>query len=711
MGSVLNPVHRMAAQKGLVEIIRRYIEKGGDVNATDSRGCSLLYWARVGGNQELCALLVSVGAIEIDGKAIDPPNIATAVEGWPSQPEQEPESALFSVTSGDGGAPIHSAVAEEAGLDGWVAEDEFTDSSEVSRVREQRPEFAWIDGSLVTEQGGSLDEGDWVAEADGECLPSDEELAATVRAIQAKITSHFPVDDAAGWSEVTIQKPPIRKKKTADAISVAIDEDKVAALIAKVEADGCVSLAQIESIAPRISGEIDEVFMDVAKRLVAELGGLVEEFAPDEIFDKDELLFSSLKKQKLDELSDFISFFEERYRGEKDSLKAFSANIKKCSLLSPKEEIVAGKEISDCLNDAVRIISRSKILLQEFISGFSTPTVRSGSEEDNDTESIGDSENGRQEVSEGRESASFTLLGDITTAIEEAGDGEVSGQNSTQIEQDLLSFGFGFADAERLLRKSEINGKKFFAVRVLRGCVGKAVEKRNFLVERNLRLVGSVARRYSGNGCDLADLVQEGNVGLMKAAERWDYRLGYKFSTYAMWWIRQSITRAIQDSSRAIRIPVHVGEQIGVCKREMRKHAGMPERDILPIIADAVGMDLARVRKLLAFEHEIVSLDNEGLAIEDDALCTDVDVTESAAIEDDANRKIEAALSVLDERQRNVILMRFGIGDREDMTLEQVGREFGVTRERIRQLESKALLRLSKGREADILRELLGGVS
>lgn len=710
MGSVLNPVHRMAAQKGLVEIIRRYIEKGGDVNATDSRGCSLLYWARKGGNPELCTLLVSAGAVEMDGQATDASIISTESGEWLPLPEQTQESALLPVAVG-GEASNVSSIAEQAGLDGWVAEDEFADPDVVNRVQEQRPDFGWVEDSPVADDSGGSEHDGWVAEEEGKCLPSDEEFAARVRAIQAKITSHLPVDDAAGWSEVEIRKPLARRKLIPEAVSAAVDEQKVAALIAKIEADGRVSLAQIESIAPRIEGEIDDVFVDVAKRLVAEIGGFLEEDAPGELFDRDELLFSILKKKKFDEMVDVISFFDERYRGEKDAIEVFSSQMKRYSLLSPKEEAVAGKEMADCLGEAIRVVSRSKTLLKNYIGGLSPAKFAPSDEANSDIDAMEDPDSGQRDVSDGRDSASVTLLGEIAAVIEEAGEEEICERHFDKIENDLVALGFGFADAERLLRRSEEKGGRGIAVLELRSSVEKMVKKRNFLVERNLRLVGSVARRYSGNGCDLADLVQEGNIGLMKAAERWDYRLGYKFSTYAMWWIRQSITREIQDNSRVIRIPVHVGEQINACKREIRKHGGMPERELLKVVADAVGMDLERLRKILSFEHEIVSIDDVGVMVEGDFLCTDRDITEAETLEDEAKRKIEVALSVLDERQREVIRLRFGIGETEDMTLEQVGKEFGVTRERIRQIERKALLRLSKGNEADLLRDLLGTVN
>lgn len=708
VGSVLNPVHRMAAQKGLLEIIRRYLEKGGDVNATDSKGCSLLYWARKGGNQDLCDLLMSAGAIETDGRVPDSSVTGTVsgVQLLNSEDERgrEPAQSLLS----EGAAPAQITDAEESLQDGWIAEEEVAEPESAYRVEERAPAHKWIEHSLLSDAVISPDDEGWVAEQEGQCPPGDEEYVARARAIQAKISLHSPADDAAGWDEVEINKSPQRKRRISEAVAKAIDEEAVAALIEKVEADACVSLAQIESIAPCIEGVVDDVFIDVATRVVAELGGLIEDDVPSELFDSDELLYSSLKRKRIDEMADVISFFEDRYRGEKDALKIYASQIRRYELLSPKEEIEAGKEIAESLCDAVRIICRSKFLLQTFIGGFSTSPIAGESSEYPERASGNDPEVGCEE--DDRKSASAALIGEIFAALEEAGSGEIGKERSAQIEKGLASFGIGFSDVEKLLRASDGENMRFPELEELRRAAMRLVDKRNFLVEKNLRLVGSVARRYAGNGCDLEDLIQEGNVGLIKSAERWDYRLGYKFSTYAMWWIRQSITRAIQDSSRTIRIPVHVDDQIRVCKREIRKHVGVREAEIMRMSADSLGMTLEKLHKIISFEYAIVPLGDNGGAVDGDVLYSDADITETLAIENDARRKIKTALSVLDERQREVILMRFGIGEKEDMTLEQVGKKFGVTRERIRQIESKALTRLSKGKEAELLRDLLGVV-
>lgn len=707
MGSLLNPVHRMAAQKGLVEIIRRYIEKGGDVNATDSRGCSLLYWAKRSGSQELCRLLVSAGAIEIGGDTPEPALSVTASEGQSFGQDCESELARSPSQAFDVAVLDQLSGPEEAVEGDWVAEEEPADSTVTYAVGEGLPAAGWSEQSLISDEDVSPTDDGWVAEPEAQCLPGDEDFISRVREVQAKINSHVPVDDGAGWDEVEIRKPKAIRKAIHEAVSAAIDEQRVAALIAKIESDSRVSLAQIESIAPRIDGELDDVFMDVAQRIVGELGGIIEDDVPVELFEPAELLFPILKKRQIEEMADVIDFFDERYRGEKSPINVYYSQAKKYGLLSPKEEIKAGREIAECLNEAVRIISGSKLLLRRIVEGLSELAPTQESAEPVEDGSEGDDQ---QHLSEGMDTPSAALLTEILHVIDEAGEGEIAEERSALIAANLLAFGFGFPDVERLLRKSETDEKSCLVLDRLRASVKRMIAKRNFLVERNLRLVGSVARRYSGSGCDVADLVQEGNIGLMRAAERWDYRLGYKFSTYAMWWIRQSITRFIQDASRTIRIPVHVGEQISACRRQIRKHAGLPDKELMRVVADDLGMDMERLRRILSFDHEVVSLDAIEVA-DADSLCTDSDITEAYAMESNARRKIDSALSVLDERQREVIRLRFGIGEKEDMTLEQVGRRFGVTRERIRQIESKAILRLSKGQEADLLRALLGAES
>lgn len=227
-----------------------------------------------------------------------------------------------------------------------------------------------------------------------------------------------------------------------------------------------------------------------------------------------------------------------------------------------------------------------------------------------------------------------------------------------------------------------------------------ADEARRQLIQANLRLVVSVAKKYIGSSMSFMDLVQEGNIGLMRAVEKFDYKRGNRFSTYATWWIRQAVTRAIAEQSRLIRLPVHLSESITHLRRAIYKLEQSLEREPTPEeIAQSLGMSLRKVRRLLQAAAQPVSLeqplnnDREGRIGELLA-----DETQESPMEIAAQRMLQAelaqALSELPERERKVLLLRYGLADGQRRTLEEVGVAFGITRERTRQIEAEALRRL-----------------
>jgi len=293
----------------------------------------------------------------------------------------------------------------------------------------------------------------------------------------------------------------------------------------------------------------------------------------------------------------------------------------------------------------------------------------------------------------------------LPETVEEAPEAEELERQSVELEDPVRLYLKDIGKIRRLTAREEVE----LAQRAERD----DAEARRRLIEANLRLVISVAKKYVGRGLPFLDLIQEGNRGLIRAVEKFDWRRGFKFGTYATWWIRQAITRSIADQARTIRLPVHIGGTLTRLAREARRLTQELGREpTTGEIAEAMGVPAERVREMRRIVQEPVSLETP-TGEEDDTVLRNFIADQEALAPEAAvssimlKKELDRALRTLPPRERNILRLRFGLDDGRPHTLEEVGREFGLTRERIRQIEAGALKKLRRPARTQRLRNFI----
>lgn len=681
--SPLNPLLKMAILSGAQAVVSLYIRRGGDVNATDDKGRTPLILAASRGHAETCRLLLEAGAN-------------------PSMRDNEGNDAR-SVLCGASRMELVSLIGQylSVPLDKQSGEIPLLMASQAGDGRESLDD-------------ASINLSDWEEEAPANPLSSEDGCLVAASALQREISAHIPIDNDEDWSDVDIELPNIqRSRKRRHTLE---DDDREAARLLFLVGlqDGSVLRRHIAEVALGKDGEPDIEFESCLSLVLGDLGIIIVE----EGWEWPTTVFIDEESERL--ANDALAFLDELTHQDDDPLWFYYKEMGSKSLLSREDEAELGHDMENGLVDAVTVVAGCVPAIQEILNVASEITrgeVPIGVMVDSDTASpaglhdICNVMTARESVSleysdeeDEADDAREVLPAppDFFANIEAIRRSISSMPHAGRDERLNLLRGLGLSRAflEHLRDILSQSGSDPSAYHDLSKALELVSKARRQMTESNLKLVIAIARKYSHRGLPFLDLIQEGNIGLMKAVDKFDYRRGFKFSTYASWWIRQAVLRAIADKAHLVRIPVHMTEFIGHVDRacEEIEFATGHEADV-ESIAERLLIPQDKVEKaLIASSRETISLDT---LIDEENSQNIADMLESAqpgpeerVMRGALREALDKQLATLSPKEAEVLRMRFGFDDGDERTLEEVGQAYGVTRERIRQIEAKALRRL-----------------
>jgi RNA polymerase primary sigma factor len=667
--SRMHPLLRLATLSGAEHAVRLHISKGRNINAVDDEGRTPLLLAASGGHLPICKLLLDAGAD-------------------PSAKSNKHED-LLSIT------PLKHRPALLDLLAKYISTPSRGDS-------------------VLESVSIAPDSNEWEEEPTPHRPAEDHSCRDLAAECQARLSAHNPISNDDDWLDVEIDLPQnTAQRKRANSFNPELRES-IKELFCIGLIDGLVPQSRIDEITEEYEEDFSQLLKGSLNLTLTDAG---IEIADDPCYWRS---LDTVAFETEDDADDAVEFAENHFGDHNNIYNCYLKDIYSEVLLTREDEVFLGKEIESALNDAITSVAECPVITNAFlalcdqiISGEIPLNSVVDYSPSPDLKTITNEESGVEDVLETDQPLTNDRAEHATSTVDLIADqnfsrcvaqirqrvNEPQTNSSPTIIEALREIPFNWNFFNHLASRIKSSKSDSPTSLSLSAAIMRAEKAKRRMIQANLRLVNSIAWRYKNRGVSPLDLIQEGNIGLMRAVNKFNYRLGFKFSTYATWWIRQGITRAIADHARLVRIPVHMVETINQLERvrdEIELKTGFAPSSSM--IAARMGVSPGVVAKTMNVMCDTVSIDEIEVESEHEEISgglIDSNVRPDEFVDElDLREALERQLATIPKKGAEVLRLRFGLDGGGEQTLEQIGQRFGVTRERIRQIEAKALKKL-----------------
>lgn len=696
--AILNPLLRMAIITGVEAAVALHISRGDDLNARDSDGYTPLMLCALRNRPRVCKHLLAAGAnpdtasrqgktaheIALERGATE---VAELLATRAPKPQNNELVDVVKVIDKAPGPSVAERVGEytlAADLDAWEAEDEHTPPQE------------------------------------------NPEIAQQAALIHDEISRHAPLDLSAEWADIDAYLPELAQAPT----RLRSDDDVRSALrlsVLRALREGSVPDMDIEDIAETLDIEGEHDLVPHLRRIIGDIGAETDErfeyVGPDDNFKVH--VEQEATEQEDDVVTDVLMRLDAIVSRRDEPLRLYLRSIQRHALLSAAEELQLGQAMDSCLQQAVDLVATDDDAARHVLDAVrdvqggvrKLGSISRGWNEHEDEVTAEATDDYQRSVvavplglsahhcaepdkDEAEDVDEFdrtegAQLDSIVNALEKHLTTETLPRAEAELRDIFRSLRLSAGFLSELADTTNERWQSTTSKIAFRAAMQRYRQAHDRMITSNLKLVYSIAKRYVYSGLPMEDLIQEGNLGLIKAVERYDWRRGFRFSTFATWWIRQQVGRSVADSGRTVRLPVHMHEKVQSLRWMIRKYeAAHGKNPSLATMAEAMSLRVDKVAPLLTYMEGIVAIDSvdvERLADPDFIARFHSAEPEDAAMANEGAVKVVKLLDSLPRNQQNVLRLRYGIGVRDALTLEEVGQGMGVTRERVRQIESKTL--------------------